>query len=478
MHSIFCSENRHGFSDALILKHVIGLRRGDITQDKGLDLPELQATLFECPENRALIDCHLLSSYYHNPLFKLQPQNTYHYHNLPDLTHHLRDALTHRSFNWNLVSATMGIFCLQNKLKRCYINALALCERKALTNILHGLLLGLYPYNVQHGQFQHRCAVAAKLRELMISNTYYEHLVQLAMVEYLSNVLADFCPVEYQLLIKSPSSRATINQLCDAFRQNNNTLDFDILEAAARETLFNIQRYLKQMHVKLYRKTSSRYMKVTDHIIESALALPHIPFSPQLSQIFVLCEEPLAVLQGIEFVWQNCTIMFLPQSIYEQQMRVVNSLSASQTLQSCKCTVWFCLFCALTNKRDILQHKSSYDAFDHHMYCHKCDRRQISVNLLGRVLRVRNTSYSLCSKCLTPTIWGEACRSCVIESKPVPIVCLICENKHVVFTRMVLNVRNLRIEPVYLCSKHAKHNIKASTTVYDLDMLIADATAK
>ena len=457
---------------------MIGLRRGDTTPDKGQDLPELQASLFQCPENRALIDCHLLSTYYNNPIYKLQPPNTYHYHNLPDLTHHLRDALTHRNFNWNLVSATMGIFCLQNKLKRCYINSLPMCERKALVNIIHGLLLGLYPYNVQHGHFQHRCAVAAKLRELMISNIHYEHLTQLAMVEYLSNVLADFCPAEYQLLVRSPSSRATINQLCDTFRQTHTTLDFEALDAAAHDTLFNIQRYLKQMHVKLYRKTTPRYMKVTDHVLNTALSLQYIEFHPQLSQIYVLSEQPLATLQGIEFVWQNCTIMFLPHSLYEQQTRIMESFSASQTLQTTKCTVWFCLFCALTNKRDILQHKSSYDAFDGHMYCHKCDRRQISVNLLGRVLRIKSTSYSLCNKCLAPTIWGEPCKHCVVESKPIPIVCLICENKHVVFTRMVLNVKNLRIEPVYLCSKHAKHNIKASTTVYDLDMLIADATAK
>lgn len=457
------------------------LKRGDIALDKGdKTLPELQATLYLNPENRHLIDCFLLEHYYKSSWCKLEPRNTYHYHNLPDLTGYLRFALIHCSFNDNVIAMYMSIYCLQNKRPSKTSHTL---ECKALTNIVQALLLGLYPYNVQHGDFATRSEIAGRMREILCSdNTFvqtHDALVQLAMIEYLNNVLADFCPVEYELLVRVPTSRSIINQLCDGFRKNIICVNFDVLNDNAAILLPSIYRHLKQSQNKLCRILSSqKYPKVSSEILQKTMAMQYIPECKHLSLINTLCPMPLHELHAVEYIWNNVKIFHLPASMYEQQHQAYVDIGSSQKLQHAMTHLWLCVFCALNNKKDVLQQKSSYDVFEKTMWCQRCHHKQISINMLGCVLKIKQFSYLLCLKCLTPKIWGTPCTRCETSAIYNPTVCYICENKHVVFTKMVLNVNNLRLDPVHLCSKHAKHNIKSQSTLYDIDMLVQDSTMK
>ena len=412
-------------------------------------------------------------------MFRLHAENSFHYHNLPDLTQYLRIALIHKNFNWNMITALMGAFCLQNKLKRKFQYPLSTPEKKAVLNVLHGLLLGLYPCNVQHGSFAQRCEIAGKMRELMIKgDTQFDHLLQLAFVEYLSNVVADFCPVEHAIIVKNSSSRFMINQACDTFRQNIDAVDFDMLNHRAHDVLINIQRHIKQMHFKLYKKNTTRFVKITDTIIQKALQLQHIPFCTHLAQINELCTLPIHVLQGIEHLWQNFTIHELPQAMFDKQERLLNAVTVSTSMHHSKSTLYVCIHCAMQNKKDVLQQQSAYNALTNDMHCHKCKRKQIGVNLIGRVLTIKKISYHLCEKCLSPCVWGSDCAKCTPEKIVAIPGCMICDNKHVVFSRCVLNVKKLRMERVYLCSRHAKNNIRSASTIYDIDMLFEDASAK
>lgn len=157
---------------------------------------------------RHRIDAHLLSCYVNPsvppPHLVLAPEYAYHYLNLPDLTHFLRSSLARNVWDDTLISSLMSPFCLHVKVAA---KSSTTVMRAAALNLLHGLLLGLYPYAIRHMEFERRCQVAGRVRELMCGTeasktdfiASHESLLTLAMSEYLVNVLGDFCPVEEQV---------------------------------------------------------------------------------------------------------------------------------------------------------------------------------------------------------------------------------------------------------------------------------------
>lgn len=471
---------------------MVCLRRGDVPQDKGLTLPELQATIYENPDNQALIDCHLLSSYYNNPLYKLDACNTFHYHHLPDLTLYLRHILIDRDDqSKTFLAMCMGMFCIQSKLKRMFVES-SLTMQKALINLLHGLLLGLYPYNTQKSRFELRCEIAAKLRQVMCQShgdfiRGHEHLLTLAVIEYLNNVVPDFCPVECELLIKNPNVRMVINQVCDTFRSRIASVDFDALNKSAGEVLGSVQRYMKQFHHKTTKPSFSvsarKIPALRSDLLDMILRMPYIPNCKHLSVINTLCPMPLQDLYVVEYVWQHINVYSLPLSVYEEQQRALNRVAASCSWRKTLTCIYVCISCALTQKRDVLSQRSTLDCVHKTVHCQRCQRQKTRVDLLGRVLCVRNTSYVLCDQCLSPRAWGQTCAHCVPPGPALPAprasnCCCVCESKHVVFSKRVLNAEKLRVDSVFLCCKHAKHTIRSPNTIYDLDMLVQDALAK
>lgn len=216
----------------------------------------------------------------------LDARNTFHYHNLPDLTFYVRLALTHQNFNHNTITMYMGIFCIHNKMRYRNNHKLSFVERKAFINLLHGVLLGLYPFNLQRHTFATRCALAARIREFMIHDEFHENLMQLATIEYLNNVLHDFCPVESAMLVSSPTIRFVINQICDSFRQSVVLpLDLEAMNHSAADAVNNIHRYLKQLAAYHVPRRQPPAPKLTPQIITHALQLPLVPHSSKLAQI-------------------------------------------------------------------------------------------------------------------------------------------------------------------------------------------------
>ena len=447
-------------------------------------MPEMLERLYQEPELQSYLDCHLLSEYYANPLYKLHISNTFHYHNLPDLTNVFRQIIICKdSVGANILTNFTGIFCIQNKTKKNVVE-LHRVDDRAMVNLCHGLLLGLYPYCLQKPAFNLRCEIAGKLREAMCTDTEfvkkYEHLVGLALLEYYSNVIADFCPVEAELLQKQGGCRMIINQLCDTFREEIKHMDLEQLNRSAKYYLPSVQRYIKQYHNKIHKPNAlpMANIEVSDEILDSVLEKPVIKDCNQLSLIHLVHPTSLENMMVIEGIWKNVQLNPLPLKMYEDQLLMFEKMVISEKWRTRLKTLPICMHCTIGQKKSILTQRSCYDAVNKRLHCLRCKRALLEVNLLGRILTVKSTSYYLCCRCLKPKEWSQPCPCETKEITYKHPVCIVCSNKNTVFSKKIINVQTMNFDVAHLCSKHAKHIIRSPSTIYDLDMLLQEAESK
>lgn len=132
-------------------------------------------------------------------------------------------------------------------------------------NTMLGLLLGLYPKCSKRPGFTMRVRIVRAVRAILTSSIaiqsafVLEHisLIRLSMVEYFSNVIEQFCPVEYNLLNRHVDFDAYVNlcrSSCDLFRVNN--LSFGIQDQMQNQPLD-------------WKRLDQLAYKITDKIIRS-----------------------------------------------------------------------------------------------------------------------------------------------------------------------------------------------------------------
>ena len=107
-----------------------------------------------------------------------------------------------------------------------------------------------------------------------------------------------------------------------------------------------------------------------------------------------------------------------------------------------------------------------------------CSKPATRINMLGRLLRIRDKNYMLCPYCLRGCIWTgsfDRCPHCRPAPKLVSLTqCAACDNKAVDVIGKVLDIEHLRLVPIPVCARHAKRCIMSKSTVYDVKMLVKD----
>ena len=452
--------------------------------------------------SRARIDAHLLACYVSpknpDPRLVLAPEDTFHYHNLPDLSNYLRQALACGDWGSNLVSSFMAVYCFQVKKQKRSYRFTRLVERAALVNLLHGLLLGLYPYNTHHCTFEHRVAAVGAIREVMTSDgmldfiLQHDSLIQFAMVEYLSNVVPDFMPVEEALLVRGQQSRFSINQVCESFRVSAAPLYegpnlWAALNDLAASNISSLFRQLKACNAKVSRApaqcraSSGVWNSLSkDEFYTGLLDLPLLSLSGanNIAQIKILCPGfSFEELQAVEFFWSNVFLSNLPAHSYQSQVKVLAKHGSCQTYQRALSHIHVCFVCALKTKSPILGQKFAYNCTQRIMQCASCSRVASTVNMMGRILRVRDTSYHLCQWCLRPTSGGllQRCKHCAEAPERQDLsCCVVCSKKTFEVIHKVLDLDTLRIAHTPLCFHHARHGVMSQSTVYDTKSLLRE----
>jgi hypothetical protein len=395
----------------------------------------------------------------------MNPADAYHYNNLPDLTYYLRRHLVENTWESDILGGLMAPFCLHiNRTLRPRSEPKSNhLTRAAAINLLHGLMLGLYPFNVRQPAFVRRVALAGTLRSLMCSSPQqqlefiqnHERLLTLSMMEYLANVVVDYCPVEEALLIRTTQCRSVVNHLCDAFRAaagDSNTLDWTSMEAQAAQSLLSVQRQLKLCNIRPCKRSGPRVnaQTLTPHLISTALESAMIPIStPNLVAQIQLLRPDLNFqeIQAIEFLWSNITLHSLPRTLCVDQLDRLERFGSCSRLKQAIQTIRICIPCALGKKACILQHRCSLHCPTSKLLCTSCSHGMQEIHMIGRVLTVRQTSYFLCPKCLRPTPWThtfEGCESCLAKSPPThQETCHICESRHVATSYQVVDYHTL-----------------------------------
>ena len=459
---------------------------------------------------RTQIDAHLLAFYVDgknpNPMLVLKNEDVYHYTALPDLMRYMRDSIANNDWTQTAVAVLMAPFCLQIKrqMNKQTPAKSTRSERVAIINLLHGLLLGLYPYNLKHMTFDHRVKIAGEMHRVMTSDSARqtrfivdnEPLLLFAMIEYLSNVIPDFCPVEERLLIRSIQCRYSLNQICETFRASCmdvilkpgrmqwaaiNDLATAQLPVLLRQLKINNQKFCRRPYV-CPRIPQSVWSTLTE-CYDTLMGMRHVAGCNMIAQIKIINPDlSFDELQAVEYFWNNVFTSVLPGNIIMQQMEALDRVGSCSVHQASFMRIHVCLLCALKTKTSILSQKFAFNCTSSTLQCATCSRVATPVHMLGRVLRVKSHSYYLCTSCLKPALWEagssfHTCKNCIQQQQPQNMAtCAICDHKAVDAAANILHIETLKMVRVPLCSLHARMCI--SSTVYDIKSLVSDLHQK
>ena len=416
----------------------------------------------------------------------LDISDTYHYHNLPDLMHIIRNTLIGLCCSpW--LQRLFNIFLCGKRYRRLVNTADNNCQlTSAIINTLHGLLLGLYPFNERRIDFQKRVWIAGTMRGVLTSSSHtafiqdHPHLLCLSLAEYILNVVHDFCPVEWSLLGISSGAKSQCLAILESFRENT-------VGSAAEQPQFwtrlesDAQVAVTTM-LKFFRETSLYQHR--SKCILPAYMMQHLPRALETrmiqnsSSIFgqLRCAHPdieFKESEALEEIWASVYTRQLPMHTTMKQMDTLTNMGRMCCLIEDELHHFpICMACALTRRADTLKGLFRYDPVDSRLVCNECMEHQsiVRVNMLGRVLYVRDKAIILCEACLQPKYWDTAC-VCTAEASLPANSCCVCDNLNTVSCKEVVDVRQFKMQVVHFCYKHSLACVLSNETVYDIRTL-------
>ena len=328
-------------------------------------------------------------------------------------------------------------------------------------NTLLGLLLGLYPQCSKRPGFNMRVRIMLAVRVLLTSSTQVQtefilkhvSLLRLAMVEYFANVLDLYCPVEYQLLQRHVNISAYVNlcrSSCDLFRINNLSdnimqqdtnvsLDWARLDSLAYKMTDKIIRstrvetklvnYVEVHHKSIKKLVSSDVYKqpaMCDEFLSIVKNCAVACCQDDHSYLYQRmlsdgeCSSPASALREmiksstldlnlvVSDIHSIVQVTMLPANFVLEQIRTLQRLYELDPIQlfvACKKRI--CLHCVLriAPKQFALEERingnvrMNLDTDD--IFCNRCmsSAHMLSIDLIGRVLRINQQYLYMCVHC-------------------------------------------------------------------------------
>jgi hypothetical protein len=424
-----------------------------------------------------------------DPLLVLEPEDTFCMGNLPDMIWCFRISFQ-ASCPDAILQKVLNIFLFGKRYKRCAHTPRTVPQSVvALINTLHGLLLGLYPFNVRHMSFQHRCAIACNVRTLLCMSQEkrikfvetHMWLATLSMIEYFVNVVAEFAPVEWNLMMIHTVQVSSCNTVCDEFRAEveKHMLpipNWDACEVIAKQKVCTVLKLFRQG--KYFQQSIWKKPVLTDLIRHIPLALRcHVMCHAQAGQVAAMLKSNNVNIsyleaEAVEEIWNTVFIRNLPSCIISDQMNVLERYSTfCHQLERHTQYKRICMRCALT-KNDILASNVRYDCFGDCVVCDTCKGDTLRVNMLGRLLFVRNNVYVLCQNCLQVKHWGGYC-FCKLRQKNTKVEgCFVCFSKNIYNRKRIVDWEQLALKDICFCQKHSMAVVLADSAVFDMAALV------
>jgi hypothetical protein len=439
---------------------------------------------------RGQLDCYLLALHFDERAppewMVLDYWDTFHYFNLPDLMHAIRSTLVGLCPSLWLQKLFNMFLCGKRYRRLVQTTESAFQLAASVVNTLHGLVLGLYPFNERRMDLRKRAWLAGAMHSVLTGGRHvafiddHPHLVCLSLMEYIVNAVEDFCPVEWALLGVTASAKSQCLASVEAFREATVSAAagsdgfWATLESDAQPVVASLVKFFRNAAFYQHRARGVLAPTFVKHLT-LAMGTRVIQNS---SSIFGQLRAALPDIhfqeaEGLEEIWTSIYIRRLPAHTAMKQMDSLERLGGMCShLEEQLHAFPLCLMCALTRRTDVLGGLFRHDCVGGGLVCNECftPAHVVSVNLLGRVLYVRNRAIILCERCLRPKSWDALC-ACDAVFADKESGCSVCLNANVFSTKEVIDIDRMRMQTVSFCYKHSLTCVISDATVYDLKTL-------
>ncbi|EKX49317.1 hypothetical protein GUITHDRAFT_104845 [Guillardia theta CCMP2712] len=390
--------------------------------------------------DRSLISCWIAKKFpdlYNripNDARLLHPSITYHHSTLPDIGRFISQSLIQKDWKSNLI---LNVIC--NSIPCLKRNRVAFLAEElfvdpstpVLVNIMHGLLLGLYPNTAKRPSFEQRVRCASELRSMMTRPLQEQarfiysnlNLLKLSIMEYVWYACNTFIVSEKEIIC-SVQGMQTFFDICpnvaDAFRQEtlqSGDWTWDRLDEVAtvcvdrcvRTCKFRSGRHApsKEVVVKWRRITDDM-----DHLFDAAKSMNPVNINGLLWKIYHRDNPNITVEEFniIDHLHSRCKVYPLPCNLTAMQCSAILKRYSSDHFQmENMMKVHICMKCCNKLNGFTVSSKLRLCMQTNQLRCASCGLHNsiISVNMLGKILVIQGASYILCPCCGTFKRWNH-----------------------------------------------------------------------
>jgi uncharacterized protein YjeT (DUF2065 family) len=424
---------------------------------------------------------------------------SYHHTTLPDIGRFISQSLVQKDWKSNLI---LNVIC--NSIPCLKRNRVAFLPQQSfvhpyasvLVNLLHGLLLGLYPSTAKRPSFQQRVRCAGELRGIMTSGMAEQarflcghlNLLKLAVMEYVWYACNHFLVTERETIC-GVQGMQTFFDICpnvaDAFRQE--TLQREGWTWARLDEVASmcVDRCVRTCKFRSGRNSPSKEVAAKwkrigedmDHLFDAAKEMHSVGVNGLLWKIYHREYPHLSVedFNLIDHLHARCRVFPLPCNLAAMQSStLLRRFSADHFQMNNMMKVHLCLKCCNKINGPTVSSKLRLCMETNELRCASCGLRNsiVSVDMLGKVLVIQGASYILCPCCGMFRRWAhtgtEFTRPCQIQGHPQGQLqgqlqergrgcsreCIKCGKTSNLERVVVLNAQYGVHIHIYLCSKH------------------------
>ena len=417
--------------------------------------------------------------------FVLNPAHVFTVHSLPDIGQHVRTLSTRHD------SSDMMCRMIQYSLPYIKHNRLTFAkfEDVPTTTLMHlvlimmGMCLGIFNETSKKPVWRLRFRIVCYMHILLSQGTAYDlytfcvsnmNLIRIAIVEYFVYYVQTHMPCEYEMLRYLFGMQTNVGTICFQFQININyfrstymqteCLDWPDLNEKAHTIIEKCNRICKGKPRMAQRRDKNKTeAKITPpDIVSQALQLPvfeHMSYAMHWQPNLNIAT--MKVLQGLQ---KSVQWNLLPANLTRLQCQQLHkSLFIDTNIFSQCIMLHHCLGCrSVGSNSDQLSLNLRTDATGVVSCCVcKTSATVVSINLLGRLVKLKEKKYYLCPHCLGVHEWtssgrefASSCPRAVVPVTAKPRECLLCDRLHNLNEFTVLDDKLGVMQHLSLCSRH------------------------
>lgn len=357
-----------------------------------------------------------------------------HHTHLPDLGYVIHRVLSRRPLPGSLSAVVEhSIPCLRHTTAPIPFAD----SQDVLLNLVLSMLLGLYPGgNIKRPSFGARAGIYARVHALLTASREaqtefcqrHTPVVLLSCMEYVARVLPAYIPAQTAFLVeKDPNTGAyfrRIPALCDELRMGLDDAappEWSRVNALCDGVMDKVMRLKKSNTVAPVRDMHNTLLAPTPPQVLAALwNAPLLTGAPSADEFRILGMGLDLPKNSLQCVQRSVRVSQLPGNLSRlQRERLAEACCGTTRSTFLKSRYHICMQCTLSHKNPSPL-RLRLDTLTQRMVCSSCATDQlISVNMVGRILQLRNQFLYLCPGCISiqeykgEQIWLPHAAQCV-----------------------------------------------------------------